>query len=96
MDRSTFEAELTRDEYTVLSAAMKPNAVNPEHLHPFDARLLVIEGAMTIVREDAPTRTYQAGETFEMPVRTKHSESSGAAGAVYVVGRRTPPREMAQ
>ena len=95
MDRSTFEAELTRDEYTVLSAAMKPNAVNPEHLHPFDARLLVIEGAMTIVREDAPTRTYQAGETFEMPLRTKHFETAGEADAAYVVGRRTPPREMA-
>lgn len=95
MDRSTFEAELTRDGYKVVSAAMKPNAVNPELLHPFDARLLVTEGAMTIVREDAPTRTYQAGETFEMPLRTKHFETAGEAGAAYVVGRRTPPREMA-
>lgn len=95
MDRSTFEAELTRDGYKVVSAAMKPNAVNPELLHPFDARLLVTEGAMTIVREDPPTRTYQAGETFEMPLRTKHFETAGEAGAAYVVGRRTPPREMA-
>ncbi len=96
MDRTTFEAELTRDGYTVVSVAMQPNAVNPEHVHPFDARLLVIEGGMTIVREGAPTRTYAAGETFEMPVGTKHSESAGEAGAAYVAGRRAPAREMAQ
>ena len=96
MDRTTFEAELTRDGYAVVSVAMQPNATNPEHVHPFDARLLVIEGAMTIVRDGAPTRTYAAGETFEMPVGTKHSETAGAVGAAYVAGRRVPAREMAQ
>ena len=96
MDRTTFEAELTRDGYTVVSAAMQPNAANPEHVHPFDARLLVTEGAMTIVRDGAPTRTYVAGETFEMPVGTKHSEAAGVAGAAYIAGRRVPNREMTQ
>jgi quercetin dioxygenase-like cupin family protein len=96
MDRATFETELTRDGYTVVSVSMQPNATNPEHVHPFDARLLVTEGAMTIVRDRAATRTYTAGETFEMPVGTKHSESAGTAGAAYVAGRRTPAREIAQ
>jgi quercetin dioxygenase-like cupin family protein len=72
---------------------MKPNAVNPEHVHPFDARLLVTEGAMIIVRDGAPTRTYIAGQTFEMPVGTKHSETAGADGATYVAGRRVPEKE---
>jgi quercetin dioxygenase-like cupin family protein len=96
MDRTTFEAELTRDGYTVVSVSMRPNAVNSEHAHPFDARLLVAEGAMTIVREGDATRTYNTGETFEMPVGTKHSETAGNAGAVYVAGRRVPTKEMAQ
>lgn len=96
MDRTTFEAGLTRDGYTVVSVTMQPDANNPEHVHPFDARLLVIEGAMTIVREGAPTRTYSAGETFEMPVGTKHSETAGDLGAIYVAGRRVPARQMAQ
>ena len=90
MDKATFETELTRDGFTIVSVSMKPNTTNPEHVHPFDARLLVTEGAMTIVRDGAPTRTYNAGETFEMPVGTKHSESAGEAGAVYVAGRRMP------
>lgn len=96
MDRTTFEAGLTRDGFTVVSVTMQPNAVNPQHVHPFDARLLVTEGAMTIARDGAPTRTYTAGETFEMPSGTKHSETAGDSGAVYVAGRRVPAREMAQ
>ncbi len=95
MDRATFEAELTRDGYTVVSITMQPEAVNPQHVHPFDARLLVTEGAMTVVREGAPTRTYQAGETFEMPVGTHHSETAGPAGATYVAGRRVPENRRA-
>jgi len=88
MDRMTFEAELTRDGFTIVSIAMKPDAVNPEHEHPFDARLLVIEGAITIDRQGAPARTYQAGEHFEMPAGCRHSETAGPSGAAYVAGRR--------
>ena len=95
MDRTTFEAELTRDGFTIVSVTMQPDAVNPEHVHPFDARLLVTDGAMTIVREGAATRTYAAGETFEMPVGTRHSETAGAAGATYVAGRRVPENRRA-
>lgn len=96
MDRTTFEAELTRGGYIVVRATMQPNAANPEHVHPFDARLLVAEGAMTIVRDGAPTRTYNAGEIFEMPAGIKHAETAGDTGAVYIAGRRAPTREMAQ
>jgi quercetin dioxygenase-like cupin family protein len=90
MDRATFEAALTRDGFEVVSVTMKPEAINPTHAHAFDARLLVVEGAMTIDREGAPVRTYQMGETFEMPAGTRHSEAAGVAGATYVAGRRHP------
>jgi len=90
MDRATFEAALTRDGFQIVSVTMQPDAVNPTHVHPFDARLLVVEGAMTIDREDAPARAYAMGETFEMPSGTHHSETAGAAGATYVAGRRAP------
>ena len=95
MDRATFEAALTRDGFEIVSVAMKPGAINPEHVHPFDARLLVVEGAMTIDREDSGQRTYAAGETFEMPVGTRHSETAGPAGATYVAGRRVPAARKA-
>lgn len=88
MDRATFEAELARDGYTPVAITMKPHSVNPEHVHPFDARILVTEGSMTIVRDGAATRIYAVGETFEMPKGTKHSETAGDAGAAYLAGRR--------
>ena len=90
MERTEFEAALVRDGFTVVSVTMQPNAINPEHMHPFDARLLVAEGSMTVAREGAPTRTYQAGETYEMPVGCRHSETAGEAGAIYVAGRLVP------
>ena len=90
MDRSTFEAALARDGFTVVSITMKPNAVNPEHAHSFDARVLVTEGAMTIARTGAPPQTFHVGESFEMPAGCTHSETAGDAGAAYVAGRRAP------
>jgi quercetin dioxygenase-like cupin family protein len=90
MDRATFEAALSRDGFEVVSVTMKPEAINPTHAHTFDARLLVVDGAMTIDRDGAPTRTYQMGETFEMPAGTRHSETAGVTGATYVAGRRHP------
>ena len=90
MDRATFEASLTHDGFEIVSRTMAPSAVNPEHAHEFDARLLVVDGAMTIARDGAPTRTYQVGETFEMPAGCRHSETAGAAGVTYVAGRRAP------
>jgi quercetin dioxygenase-like cupin family protein len=90
MDRETFEAALARDGYEVRSVTMQPNGVNPTHVHPFDARLLVVDGAMTIEREGAPTQTYEIGQTFEMPNGCHHSETAGPSGATYVAGRRMP------
>jgi quercetin dioxygenase-like cupin family protein len=90
MDRTAFEAGLMRDGFEIVSVSMKPDAVNPQHAHSFDARVLVVDGAMTIDREGAPVRTYQLGEFFEMPAGCRHSETAGEAGATYVAGRRAP------
>jgi quercetin dioxygenase-like cupin family protein len=88
MDRAMFEAALTRDGYEIVSIAMQPDAVNPAHVHPFDARVLVVEGAMTVDREDTGARTFQLGEWFELHSGCRHSETAGPAGARYVAGRR--------
>jgi quercetin dioxygenase-like cupin family protein len=90
MDRTTFETGLTRDGFEIVSISMKPAAINPEHVHPFDARVLVTDGAMTIDREDATPRTYLAGEFFELHAGCRHSETAGEAGATYIAGRRLP------
>ena len=90
MDRAMFEAALERDGFKPVTVSMKPDAVNPTHAHDFEARLLVVEGAMIIAREGEDTQTYQAGQTFEMRPGCRHSETAGAAGATHADGRRHP------
>jgi quercetin dioxygenase-like cupin family protein len=88
MDRAAFETELQGDGYAeVVDRRMEPEAFNPEHSHEFDARLLVIEGAMTIAVEGGE-RTYRAGDTFTMQAGCRHSERSGPEGVRYLAGRR--------
>ena len=90
MDRTAFEAELRDEGYgEVVDRRMAANALNPEHEHEFDARLLVLEGAITIASE-GQERTYRAGDTFSMTAGCRHAEQCGPEGARYLAGRRYP------
>ena len=89
MDRATFEAELAREGYEPMTRRMDPNEARPEHVHEFDARLLVLDGRMTIV-SDGTEREYAPGETFAIPAGRRHAEQTGPEGAFYIAGRRTP------
>lgn len=88
MDRTVFETELREQGYAdVVDRRMEPNALNPEHDHEFDARLLILEGAVTIAAEGTE-KTYRAGDTFTMSAGCRHSERSGPDGTRYLAGRR--------
>ena len=89
MDRTAFEAELQRDGYQIVQNTMQPGAINPEHAHDFDARLMVVAGEMTTVVGDKRS-TYQIGDTFSMTHGCRHAENAGPNGATYVAGRRAP------
>jgi len=90
MDRETFEAALARDGFQAVTVTMKPDAVNPPHVHDFEARLLVVDGEMTVARDGEAAVTYQTGDTFEMRLGCRHSETAGSNGATYIAGRRKP------
>lgn len=88
MERTKFETELSEQGYAdIVDRRMEANALNPEHAHEFDARLLVLDGAMTITAEGTE-HTYRAGDTFSMSAGRRHSERSGPDGARYLAGRR--------
>ena len=89
MDRTAFESELQHDGYQVVVNTMQPDAINTEHAHAFDARLMVVAGEMTI-HVDGQRNTYRVGETFSMTHGCRHSEHAGSEGATYVAGRRKP------
>jgi quercetin dioxygenase-like cupin family protein len=88
MERAEFETALREEGYLeVADRRMEPNKTNPEHSHEFDARLLILEGEMTIA-SDGEERTYHAGDTFAMSAGCLHSEQCGLEGARYLAGRR--------
>jgi len=88
MDRTAFENEVKTQGYgELVDRRMDPNHTNPEHAHEFDARVLVLEGAITIGRAD-DTHTFRAGEFCEIAAGTLHTEQCGPDGVRYVAARR--------
>lgn len=87
MTESDFEAALHRDGYEPRRSSLAPNHVNPDHAHGFTARLLILEGEITI-RRGGQSQTFRSGESCEVPAGEVHSEHVGAEGVRYLVGRR--------
>ncbi len=88
MDRATWEAGLRADGYAgPLDRRMEPGQSAPEHTHPFDARLLILEGEF-LLTEGGETRRYGPGDSFALAAEIPHAEACGPAGATYLVGRR--------
>jgi quercetin dioxygenase-like cupin family protein len=88
MDRDVFEAQLARDGFKILEKSMAAGTLNPDHSHPFLARLLVLSGTITVAREGRKD-TYGPGDTFEVAANQIHSEQVGDdQDVVYVLGSR--------
>jgi quercetin dioxygenase-like cupin family protein len=88
MERAAFEAGLARDGFAeTVERSLSPGEATPEHAHPFDARLLVLSGALLLERDGA-RKTYPAGAVFEVARDAPHAEIAGPEGARYVAGRR--------
>lgn len=87
MDRATFEAGLKNDGFELSDGRMKAGTNNPDHTHPFDARLFVLSGEITIGR-DGKSETFGPGDTCSVDANTVHSETVGEEDVVYLTGRR--------
>ena len=68
MDRQTFEAELKRDGYDIITNTTPGAKVNPEHSHPFDVRAMVLKGAITLNR-DGEARPTSPARVFDHAAR---------------------------
>ena len=88
MDRASFELKLKNEGYReVEPREMEPNCSRAEHAHPFDVAALVLSGEITI-GVAGESRTYRAGDSFEMAADCPHTEDVGSEGVRYLVGRR--------
>ncbi len=88
MDRAAFEAGLKADGFAeVLTRRMEAGQDLHAHTHPFDARVLILEGEY-LLEQDGTTRRFLPGQAFEVPAGVEHAESFGPHGASFIVGRR--------
>ena len=89
MDRAEFEASLQQEGYEVRDGEIEPHRHREAHAHEFDARIFVLDGAITLVFGTERV-TYRPGDSCNVPASTMHEEHTEADGARYVAGRRTP------
>jgi quercetin dioxygenase-like cupin family protein len=91
IDQTTFEETLRADGFAEMAVSERgetpPNKI---HTHPFDARILVLEGRFGLTVEGADTVWYQPGEAFDVPAGQAHQETFPAEGARWMFGKRFP------
>ena len=87
MDRANFEAEATKNGFEVYEGTLAAGTNNPEHTHPFHARLFVLSGQITI-ECGSETNTYGPGDNCQMDADTPHTEIVSDKEVVFLVARR--------
>ena len=88
MNRDEFESDLRREGYEVREGGIEPNVHRPAHTHDFDARVMVLEGTITLVFGDERC-VYGPGDSCSVPAGTMHEEHTEADGVRYLSGRRS-------
>jgi quercetin dioxygenase-like cupin family protein len=87
MNQSDFEADLRREGYEVFYGGMRADQVNPDHTHDWDARVMVIGGAITLTR-GGKAEIFRTGDSCAVPAGEVHAEQVGPQGVAYIAGRR--------
>jgi len=87
MTREQFEADLKADGYQIVYGGFRANHENPDHTHPWHARVMVIGGEITITRDGKPEK-FRAGDSCSVPANYPHSEIVGPQGVAYIAGRK--------
>jgi mannose-6-phosphate isomerase-like protein (cupin superfamily) len=87
MNRAEFEADVRREGYEVHEGEIKPDTHRETHVHDWDARLLVLDGHLTLVRGSG-RETFGPGETCSLSAGTPHEEHTETDGVRYLAARR--------
>ena len=87
MNQSEFAADLRREGYQVFYGGLQAGAVNADHSHDWDARVMVIGGEITLTR-GGKAETFRAGDSCAVTAVEVHAEHVGPQGVAYIAGRR--------
>jgi quercetin dioxygenase-like cupin family protein/rubrerythrin len=87
MTEADFRAGLRADGFDdeIRITSFDPNQNGELHSHDFSARLLVLDGALTLRYEDG-LQTFTSGQCCQVDAGTVHAECTGTAGARVVAG----------
>lgn len=89
MDEQKFRQQVASEGYTVGDIAVKPaNDSNDFHAHDFAAKLLIIDGEITITTEDGKATTCRADDIFQLAAGIRHKEQVGADGVRILPSRK--------
>ena len=84
-----FEASLRAGVFGEIAVRERGETrANELHTHPFDARILVLEGAFGLTIEGSELALYGPGESFSVPSGQVHQETFPAGGAKWMFGTR--------
>ena len=94
MNRAEFEADVVREGYEIREGEIKPNEHREAHAHSFDARLFVLDGHITLVRDGA-RESFGPGDSCTVLAGTMHEEHTEADGVRYLTARRSASQAAA-
>ena len=84
--REAFESDLRREGFEVVHGGQKPCFSEELHAHDFDARIMVLSGETTIIR-DNKAETFGAGDHCEIAAGCQHTTQVGPEGVAYIFGK---------
>ena len=86
LTRDGFESDLRREGFEVVHGGQKPGSSEDLHAHDFEARIMVLSGEITVIRDNKP-ETFRAGDHCEIAAGCQHTTQVGPEGVAYMVGK---------
>jgi quercetin dioxygenase-like cupin family protein len=79
----------------IVDAEVDPGVTVPRHTHPGIESAYIVEGSLELPIEGQPTRTYNPGDSYQVPTGTPHaggkpSDKKIRFTATYVVEKAKP------
>jgi quercetin dioxygenase-like cupin family protein len=88
MQRDDFIQHLGSDGFQeIVTVTREPDGMLDTHVHPFEAKALVLDGALWIIC-GAHEQHYAVGDVFHLQANQPHAERYGPSGVTYLVGRK--------
>jgi len=88
MNQDTFTQLLSDEQFPAPVLVSRPaHGFIDAHQHAFEAKALIVQGELAL-NVDGVATLYRVGDVFHLPANQVHTETYGAEGVEYLVGRK--------